>query len=129
MNVDFENLAAAQHLAALLREANVTDPARTRPIYERIVALDPFDGEARSALGRIALQRNDAEFAAREFRTVLALKPLDPAVVHADLAESYLKAGKRDDAKRQALAALEIAPSYARAQDLLLQLTDAGARK
>ena len=43
---------------------------------------------------------------------------------------SYLKAGKRDDAKRQALAALEIAPTYARAQDLLLQLTEpAGARK
>jgi tetratricopeptide (TPR) repeat protein len=129
MNVDFENLPAAQHLAALLRDANVTDPARTRPVYERIVALDPFDGEARAALGRGAMQRNDAEFASREFRTVLALKPIDPAVAYTDLAESYLKAGKRDDAKRQALAALEIAPSYARAQDLLLQLTDAGARK
>ena len=130
MNVDFENLDAAQQLAALLREANVTDAARTRPVYERIVALDPFDKDARAALGRIALSRNDAEFAAREFRTVIALKPIDPAVAHADLAESYLKAGKRDDAKRQALASLEIAPTYARAQDLLLQLTDpAGARK
>jgi len=130
MNVDFENLPAAQHLAALLRDANVTDPARTRPVYERIVALDPFDKDARAALGRLALQRNDAEFAAREFRTVIALKPIDPALAHTDLAESYLKAGKRDDAKRQALAALEIAPTYARAQDLLLQLTEpAGARK
>ena len=59
---------------------------------------------------------------------------IDPAVAHTDLAESYLKAGKRDEAKRQALAALEIAPTYARAQDLLLQLTQpaaqpAGARK
>jgi tetratricopeptide (TPR) repeat protein len=122
-NVDFENLDAAQRLAALLRDANVTDPARTRPVYERIVALDPFDRDARAALGRIALQRNEPEFAAREFRTVIALKPIDPAVAHTDLAESYLKAGKRDDAKRQALAALEIAPSYARAQDLLLQIT------
>lgn len=130
MNVDFENLPAAQHLAALLREANITDPARTRPVYERIVALDPFDRDARAALGRVALQRNEAEFAAREFRTVIALKPIDPAVAHTDLAESYFKAGKRDDAKRQALAALEIAPTYARAQDLLLQLTEpAGARK
>ncbi len=131
-NVDFENLEVAQRLASLLREANVTDQARTRPVYERIVALDPFDRDARTALGRLALQRNDpasADFAAREFRTVIALKPIDPAVAHTDLAESYLKAGKRDEAKRQALAALEIAPSYARAQDLLLQLTDAGARK
>ena len=129
MNVDFENLSVAQHLAALLREANLTDPARTRPVYERIVALDPFDKDARSALGRIALQRNEPEFAAREFRAVIALKPIDPAVAHTDLAESYLKAGKRDEAKRQALMALEIAPTYARAQDLLLQVTDAGSRK
>jgi cellulose synthase operon protein C len=129
MSVDFENLSAAEHLAALLRDAGVTDPAKTRPVYERIVALDPFNGESRASLGRLALQRNDADAAAREFRTVLGLKPLDPAVAHTDLAESYLKAGKRDEAKRQALAALEIAPSYARAQDLLLQLTDAGARK
>jgi len=127
--VDFENLDATEHLAALLKEDGVNDPAKLRPVYERIVALNPYDGAARSALGRVALQRNDAEFAAREFRTAIALKPIDPAVAHADLAESYLKAGKRDEAKRQALAALEIAPSYARAQDLLLQLTDAGARK
>jgi tetratricopeptide (TPR) repeat protein len=122
-DVDFENLEVAQRLASLLKEDNVTDASRTRPVYERIVALDPFDKDARAALGRIALQRNEAEFAAREFRTVIALKPIEPAVAHTDLAESYLKLGKRDDAKKQALAALEIAPTYARAQDILLQLT------
>jgi len=128
--VDFENLGATEQLAGLLKEDGVSDPAKLRPVYERIVALDPYNGEARSSLGRVALQRNDYDFAAREFRTVIALKPIDPAVAHTDLAESYLKAGKRDDAKRQALAALEIAPAYARAQDLLLQITDpAGARK
>jgi len=124
--VDFENLDAAEDLAKLLKEDGVTDSAKLRPVYERIVALDPYNGEARSALGRVALQRNDYDFAAREFRTAIALKPIDPAVAHTDLAESYLKAGKRDDAKRQALAALEIAPAYARAQDLLLQITNPG---
>jgi Flp pilus assembly protein TadD len=73
----------------------------------------------------MALQRNDLDVAAREFRTVIALKPIDPAVAHTDLAESYLKAGKREDAKRQTLAALEIAPTYERAQDLLLKLSEA----
>jgi cellulose synthase operon protein C len=125
LNADFENVGAAHKLASLLKEAGVTDPARLRPVYERIVALDPFDGEARAALGRMAIQRNDVEFAAREFRTVIALKPIDPAVAHTDLAESYLKAGKRDEAKRQTLAALEIAPTYERAQDLLLKLAEA----
>ena len=124
--VDFENLDAAEDLAKLLKEDGATDSAKLRPVYERIVALDPYNGEARSALGRVALQRNDYDFAAREFRTAIALKPIDPAVAHTDLAESYLKAGKRDDAKRQALTALEIAPAYARAQDLLLQITNPG---
>jgi tetratricopeptide (TPR) repeat protein len=124
--VDYENLDAAEELAKLSKEEGVTDPAKLRPVYERIVALSPYSGEARSELGRVALQRNDYEFASREFRTALALKPIDPAVAHTDLAESYLKAGKRDDAKRQALAALEIAPAYARAQDLLLQITNPG---
>jgi len=125
LNADFENINAAHHLASLLKEAGVTDPARLRPVYERIVALDPFDAESRAALGRMALQRNDLDVAAREFRTVIALKPIDPAVAHTDLAESYLKAGKRDEAKRQTLAALEIAPTYERAQDLLLKLSEA----
>ena len=125
LNADFENVDAAHKLASLLKEAGVTDPARLRPVYERIVALDPFDADARAALGRMAMQRNDIDVAAREFRTVIALKPIDPAVAHTDLAESYLKAGKRDDAKRQTLAALEIAPTYERAQDLLLKLAEA----
>jgi len=125
LNADFENVNAAHHLASLLKEAGVTDPARLRPVYERIVALDPFDADARAALGRMALQRNDLDVAAREFRTVIALKPIDPAVAHTDLAEIYLKAGKREEAKRQTLAALEIAPTYERAQDLLLKLSEA----
>jgi tetratricopeptide (TPR) repeat protein len=125
LNADFENVNAAHHLASLLKEAGVSDPARLRPVYERIVALDPFDADARAALGRMAFQRNDLDVAAREFRTVIALKPIDPAVAHTDLAESYLKAGKREDAKRQTLAALEIAPTYERAQDLLLKLSEA----
>ena len=113
------------HLAALLKQEGVTDPATLRPVYERIVALNPFDGDAHASLGRVVMQRNDAEFAAREFRTVIALKPVDPAVAHTDLAESYFKAGKREEAKRQTLAALEIAPTYQRAQELLLKLAEA----
>ncbi len=47
---------------------------------------------------------------------------MDRAVALTDLAESYLKSGKAAEAKKQTLAALEIAPNYERAQALLLQL-------
>jgi Tfp pilus assembly protein PilF len=75
-------------------------------------------------LGRFALERNQAEAASREFRTVIALGPVDRAAAYTDLGESYLKSGKRADAKKQILAALEIAPGYERAQGLLLNLVD-----
>jgi Tfp pilus assembly protein PilF len=56
----------------------------------------------------------------------VALKPVDQAAAFTDLAESYLKSGQRADARRQTLAALEVAPSYERAQNLLLEI--AGSR-
>jgi cellulose synthase operon protein C len=120
---DFTNVEAARRLAALLKESGVDDPAKLRPLYERIAAIDPFDGNAHAALGRLAMQRNEVDAASREFRAVLALGPADEAGAHTDLAESYFKAGKRAEAKKQTLAALEIAPTYERAQDLLLKLS------
>ena len=48
----------------------------------------------------------------------------DRAGAYADLGEALEKSGDVDDAKRQALAALEVAPSYVRAQDLLLRLVE-----
>ena len=72
-----------------------------------------------------ALQRDDADTAIREFRAVIALKPVDQAAAFTDLAESYFSGGKRAEARKQTLAALEIAPSYERAQDLLLKLSGA----
>ena len=56
---------------------------------------------------------------------MVALKPVDQAAAHTDLAESYYASGKAADARRQTLAALEIAPSYERAQDLLLKIAEA----
>ena len=58
------------------------------------------------------------------FRVALAAGPIDRASAHADLAEGLFRAGQRDEAKREALAALEIAPTYERAQDLLLKLVE-----
>ncbi len=62
----------------------------------------------------------------REFKVALAIGPADRATVHCDLAESYLLAGRPADAKKEALAALEIAPSFERAQELLLKAIDGG---
>jgi tetratricopeptide (TPR) repeat protein len=124
--VDFDNIEAARLLAKEMAQAGIDDPAKQRAVYERIVAVDPFDAEAHAVLGRLAMQRNEADFASREFRAVIALAPVDRAAAFTDLAESYWKSGKKAEAKKQTLAALEIAPSYERAQELLLKLVDGG---
>jgi tetratricopeptide (TPR) repeat protein len=124
VNVDPSNVGAARQLVAALRKSNVDDPAKLRPVYQQIAGVDPFDAEAHTYLGRYALQQNDAETASREFRAVIALGPVDRAAAYTDLAESYFKSGKRAEAKKQTLAALEIAPTYERAQELLLKLVD-----
>ena len=92
---------------------------------ERIVALDPFDGDAHTILGRLAMDRNEADAAMRDFKVALALNPVDLAAAHTDLAGSYFRTGRTADAKKQTLAALEIAPTYPPAQELLLKLVEA----
>ena len=62
--------------------------------------------------------------ALQAFRVAVAAGSPDRAGAHADLGEALEKTGARDDAKRQALLALEVAPTYVRAQDLLLRLVE-----
>jgi tetratricopeptide (TPR) repeat protein len=121
---DFDNVEAARQLADLLRQDESTPPAKLQPVYARIAAIDPFDAAAHAALGRMAMTRDESESAIREFRTVIALNPVDRAAAYTDLAEAYFKSGKKADAKKQTLAALEIAPTYERAQELLLKLVN-----
>ena len=124
VDTNFDDVEAARALSAEMRKAGVDDTAKVRAVNERIIAIDPFDNDAHTVLGRLAMQRNDADTATREFKAALLLNPVNRAEAHTDLAESYFKIGKRDDAKKQTLAALEIAPTYGRAQDLLLKLVD-----
>ncbi len=122
LGYDHANIEAARQLADLAEVAG--DDERRWLAYERTIAIDPFDATRHGALGRMALTRDEVEVAAREFRAALASRPVDPAAAHCDLAETYVRLGRDDDAKRQVLAALEIAPTYERAQEILLDIVD-----
>jgi len=123
MKVEPNDIESARRLAELL--APLGDAARTAVAYERVAEIDPFDVQAQSIVGRHALGRKDTGRAVRALRAALAAGPSDKAVAHTDLAEAYLLAGQLGDAKREALAALEIAPAFERAQDLLLKIISA----
>jgi tetratricopeptide (TPR) repeat protein len=118
-------LEAARQLAKLATERG--DLARAEDAYRRAVAVDPFDNPSQTGLGRLALQRKDAPAAVPALKAALATNPPDRASAHVDLAEAYLLSGRPAEARTETLAALEIAPSFERAQDLLLRLIDARA--
>jgi len=119
---DHTAIEPARRLATLAAAAG--DESSLALAQARVVSIDPFDSQGHTGLGRVAFKRKDAAVATREFRMALAVGPPDRAAAHCDLGESYLLAGRVADAKREALAALEIAPSFERAQDLLLKTID-----
>lgn len=123
VKVESSDVESARKLAALV--APLGDVARTAAVYGIVAELDPFDVQAQAVVGRRALQQRDAPRALRAFRAALAAGPADKALAYVDLAEAYFLAGQLGDAKRETLAALEIAPSFERAQDLLLKIITA----
>ena len=119
---DDSNVEAARRLVTLLDADR--DRERWLHAHRRVAEIDPFDSVSHSVLGREALAAGDFENAARWLRVAAATGPKDAVSAHCDLAEAYIGLGAAADAKRQTLAALEIAPTYARAQDLLLAIVD-----
>jgi tetratricopeptide (TPR) repeat protein len=115
------DLDSARLLAKQLEQAG-GNAARLTAVYELVASLDPFDAQNLSSLGHLKMQAGDAPAASREFRAAVAAGPLDAAAAHCDLAESYIAMGDRAQAKKEALAAIEVAPGYPRAQDLLLKV-------
>jgi len=116
------DLDSARLLAKELEQAGGNNAARLTPVYELISALDPFDAANHSKLGNLKMKAGDPRTASQEFRAAVAAGPLDQAAAYCDLADSYVALGDKAQAKRQALAAMEVAPGYPRAQDLLLKL-------
>ena len=58
------------------------------------------------------MKAGDPNTAAREFRAAIAAGSLDAAAAHSDLAESYIATGDKVRAKKEAIAAMEVAPGY-----------------
>lgn len=125
-----EALTTADHTAVASARTLVTlldgeaDAARRQAALAKVVAIDPFDAAAHAELGRAALADGRLPAALQAFRVAVAAGAQDRAGAHADLGEALEKSGDKSDAKRQALLALEVAPSYVRAQELLLRLVE-----
>jgi tetratricopeptide (TPR) repeat protein len=121
LTFDHDNVAAARKLADLSGDAPAN--ADDRDFALRLVAdLDPFDADTHVNLGRRLLTKNSLQPALVEFQAALALGPSNLAEAHTDVGETLFKIGRKDEARRHVLIALQQAPTYARAQDILLAI-------
>ncbi|MEJ2164891.1 MAG: tetratricopeptide repeat protein [Desulfobacterales bacterium] len=96
------------------------DDAKVIYYLERAIAVDPYDLDVHRILAGTALAAADYRRAVREYKILAALDAADPVAAYTNLAQAYLSNGQNLQAKKAALAALEIAPTFERAQNLLL---------
>lgn len=101
------------------------DLESARYYMDRALAITPYRLDVHRIGAEIARRQNDPQMAVRELEVLVDLDVNDPVEARTDLAEAYLANGQAPQARRNILSALEIAPSYQRAQQVLLQAVDA----
>ncbi|MBF0280515.1 MAG: tetratricopeptide repeat protein [SAR324 cluster bacterium] len=106
----------------------LANSAYTQKKYERAVyylmralAINPYETKVHKNLAEIFLKRKQYQDAIREYRILVSLEDTDPVNARTNLADALLRDGQKAEAKETILAALEMAPTYERAQSILLQ--------
>jgi tetratricopeptide (TPR) repeat protein len=103
-------------------EQSLGDPAAAADALRRAVWIDPYDLALHETLADLYEQTDELEGAVLEHKALLALDPVDRAQTLYRLARAHHRAGQADEARRAVLSALEIAPGYEAALDLLLDI-------
>lgn len=114
--------AFAENMAAAAAMLELGDRAGALAALDRAVWINPFDRDAHLKLAELAAQVSERRIAIRERRALLALDPTDRVEALYQLALAYADAGDLVSARREVLRALEQAPNYSKAQDLLLRI-------
>ena len=91
---------------------------------QRALSVSPYRLDVHEVSAQIAALTEDAPMAVREYEVLVTLDRNDPVEARTNLAEAYMNNGQAQEAKRNILTALEIAPSYQRAQQVLLKAVD-----
>jgi tetratricopeptide (TPR) repeat protein len=85
--------------------------------------INPFEYAMHTRAGELSLEAKDYAQALAEFQVTLALDAPNKAEANYNVANAYHLLGRQPEARRSILRALEAAPSYEKAQELLLKIT------
>jgi tetratricopeptide (TPR) repeat protein len=114
------HFAARLMLGELLEAASRRDEAAE--VLESAVFVYPLEPKLFERLAALHEARGDRAGVLRARRALVALSPANTADAFYALAVAYLDAGDRASARREVLKALEAAPRFERAQELLLRI-------
>jgi tetratricopeptide (TPR) repeat protein len=120
------------HLGAHLALANFEEKAGNaegmRDALDRAIWIDPYERDVHDRLAVAHEGAGDWEASIRERRALLGLDPTDRAHAYYRLALALHRDGASTEARSVVLRALEIAPNYEDAVDLLIEIRDNGDR-
>ena len=121
-----QNLQHDYASAIILAEAALEENNFERAEYyiDRAIQVDPYRADVHQLKASYAETIGDSQLAVTEYEVLLKLEINDPAEAQTNLAQAYLNNGQVPQAKENILRALETAPSYQRAQRILLQSID-----
>jgi len=115
-----DHYAANAELAGMLEQLG--DSVGAAAALERAMYISPYDAPQHVRLASLYGRLGDRRGAIRERSAVVALNPVDRAEALYQLALAYYQAGEAQAARREVLRALEDAPNFEKAQELLLRL-------
>ena len=102
------------------------DSSGARAPLDRMLWISPYDITIHIRLAELASRAGDHATALRERRAVVALDPPDPLDARYQLARALVESGDIAGARKELLGVLEQAPSFEKAQALLLELSKRG---
>jgi tetratricopeptide (TPR) repeat protein len=120
IKVDENNYEAMRKLAQLRLAQG--DKKRALEALKNSFYVAPFDYGLHTQAGELSVELKDDAGALAEFQVTLALEPPNIAEANYNVASAYFSLGKRPEAKKSVLRALEAAPRYEKAQELLLRI-------
>jgi tetratricopeptide (TPR) repeat protein len=112
-------------LARLLEEQG--DLKGAAASLDRALYISPFEAAVHEKMATLSSRLGDRAGVVRARRALVALDPVDKPEALYQLALALVEAGDNAGARREVLRALEIAPRFQRAQELLLRLHDSRA--
>jgi cellulose synthase operon protein C len=99
------------------------DAASAAKELELSLYINPYDTGVLGTLGEVAMESGSWQIAINAYQALIGLNTTDPAGVHYGLARALLGANKPKEARKEVLRSLEIAPTFGKAQELLLKLS------